>query len=520
MAKKASRRDILIEQCLQDAKYERLDEGWWDDIKANVRGAGEWLKQDAKDSFKLRNKDDIKTKRTDAKQSGKIKSYANSLAKTMSDYKKNGGTLGQDIENIDDAINRLNLVANGKAPRGRYRSNSNIQRQNNAGTVNQSQPSPTQQTTNSFNKPTGFHNQSPTNNSSRSITSTSSNNSPAQSTMLDTINNPGIQNSNSEFNSNINDETNSNSKDRFDKNIVKNRAKNIKKISKQRAKEEADRIRAEKIRNGKTLGQRISKGMSTLKDKAANVSKNVKKGFGALKDRFAQPKVSDSEVVYPEPSAPSEDKNELGPLNPNIRPIRRAKGRVIDGDTIENNTNNSALLPSPGNELAIADKKDRLQKALPGSGTYIGDFDNKPAGTTYTGSAHSQTDKGDVYIGGLQPSPAQPPALKNKQALLGYTPDEKSSEEPSIPTKKKKKRPLEGLRTNIDSSKLAKGRKLKTNPAPTKRKRILTAKNALDNERSQENMRKMVDANPDMFMYDSYNPYKNTKGQIKMLDTF
>lgn len=122
MAKRRlSDRELLIEQCLYDAEFERegsINEGFVDDFKANLRGAGEWLKQDAKNSFRLRKKNDIKSNRTNAKISGKVKSYAGSLAKTMKDFRNTGGTLGSNIDGIDDVINRLDQVSKGIAPRG------------------------------------------------------------------------------------------------------------------------------------------------------------------------------------------------------------------------------------------------------------------------------------------------------------------------------------------------------------------------------------------------------------------
>lgn len=119
--RRLSDRELLIEQCLYDAEFERegsINEGFVDDFKANLRGAGEWLKQDAKDSFRLRKKNDIKSNRTNAKISGKVKSYAGSLAKTMKDFRNTGGTLGSNIDGIDDVINRLDQVSKGIAPRG------------------------------------------------------------------------------------------------------------------------------------------------------------------------------------------------------------------------------------------------------------------------------------------------------------------------------------------------------------------------------------------------------------------
>lgn len=136
MAKrKVSERDFLIEQCLHDAYCERegvINEGFVDDFKANARAAGEWLKQDAKDSFRLRKKGEVQANRKNAAASGKIKSYAGSLAKTMSDFKKSGGTLGRNMSNIDDVINRLDLVSKGKLPRGVAGSNWAEQGQQNA----------------------------------------------------------------------------------------------------------------------------------------------------------------------------------------------------------------------------------------------------------------------------------------------------------------------------------------------------------------------------------------------------
>lgn len=152
MAKrKVSERDFLIEQCLYDAYCERegvINEGFVDDFKANARAAGEWLKQDAKNSFKLRKKGEVESSRKNAAASGKIKSYAGSLAKTMSDFKKSGGTLGRNMTNIDDVINRLDLVSQGKLPRGVAGSNWN---ENDQPASNTSQTTQTTRTSSSQN---------------------------------------------------------------------------------------------------------------------------------------------------------------------------------------------------------------------------------------------------------------------------------------------------------------------------------------------------------------------------------
>ena len=109
--------DILIEQCIQDAKNEYLEEGFVDNIKAGLNGAKEWIKADARNSFKFRNNNNIKNDRAIAARNGKTASYAKSIANTMEDFKKNGGTLGKGVD-IDDVISRLNQVAQGKYPRG------------------------------------------------------------------------------------------------------------------------------------------------------------------------------------------------------------------------------------------------------------------------------------------------------------------------------------------------------------------------------------------------------------------
>lgn len=114
--RKISGRELLIEQCLQDAQNEylinQLDEGWWDNIKAGARGAAEWIKQDAADSFKLRRKGKVQENRRNAQAKGKIKSYAKSLAQTMFDFKRCGGSLGFNLKNIDDVIERLIKISN------------------------------------------------------------------------------------------------------------------------------------------------------------------------------------------------------------------------------------------------------------------------------------------------------------------------------------------------------------------------------------------------------------------------
>lgn len=115
---KKSEVDILIEQCIQDANGEYLEEGFVDNIKAGLNGAKEWIKADARNSFKLGKKNDIKNDRKWSARKGKVASYAKSIANTMQDFKKQGGTLGRGMK-VDDVISRLNQVAQGKYPRGK-----------------------------------------------------------------------------------------------------------------------------------------------------------------------------------------------------------------------------------------------------------------------------------------------------------------------------------------------------------------------------------------------------------------
>lgn len=104
-------RDILIEQILQDC-----NEGFVDDIKASLGGAKEWLKADARNSFRFKNKADIKDDRKYSKEGGKIRSYAKSILKTLKSFKNAGGTLGKGML-IDDVISRMEQVSRGNYPK-------------------------------------------------------------------------------------------------------------------------------------------------------------------------------------------------------------------------------------------------------------------------------------------------------------------------------------------------------------------------------------------------------------------
>lgn len=125
--RKISERNLLIEQCLLDAYCEEnniINEGVWDNIKAGAAGAmgGAWnaLKTDAKNSFSLKSRDELKADAKNAYNSGrdaaKIKSYAKSLSKTMQDFINAGGKLGTDIDDENDVVERLKRVTQGLNP--------------------------------------------------------------------------------------------------------------------------------------------------------------------------------------------------------------------------------------------------------------------------------------------------------------------------------------------------------------------------------------------------------------------
>lgn len=125
--RKISERNLLIEQCLHDAYCEEnniINEGMWDNIKAGAAGAmgGAWnaLKTDAKNSFSLKSRDELKADAKNAYNSGrdaaKIKSYAKSLSKTMQDFINAGGKLGTDIDDENDVVERLKRVTQGLNP--------------------------------------------------------------------------------------------------------------------------------------------------------------------------------------------------------------------------------------------------------------------------------------------------------------------------------------------------------------------------------------------------------------------
>ena len=142
---KKSEVDILIEQCIQDANGEYLEEGFVDNVKAGLNGAKEWLKADARNSFKLGKKNDIKNNRKWSARKGKVASYAKSIANTMQDFKKQGGTLGRGMK-VDDVISRLNQVAQGKYPRGKAQTTQQTQ-QNQSAQTQETQATEQPQTT-------------------------------------------------------------------------------------------------------------------------------------------------------------------------------------------------------------------------------------------------------------------------------------------------------------------------------------------------------------------------------------
>lgn len=398
MAKrKVSERDLLIEQCLHDAYCERegiINEGFIDNLKANARAAGEWLKQDAKDSFRLRKKGDVQANRKNAAASGKIKSYAGSLAKTMSDFKKSGGTLGRNINNIDDVINRLNLVSKGKSLHKVIGNNGN----------EQGQP---------IKKSSIFNNPSITDINNTAIQP--SNQLPASK---ETINNNSDNNSQEPTTNNISKPLSKRDIDR------KKRQENIFK-NKEKEAEKAKIERAKRIKNLKDAANKkpsiLSKGLKAAGRGINNMGKAAISGI--------------------DKAAKSLSKNGKEFLSNTSKGINKATSNITKN---------------------IKNTFDGLKNK----------FKDRKSNT-------SKSPKNETLIN------------------LG---------------------PSANLRSNIPAN-AKKGLKLKTSPTSKKRRRILTAKNALDTERSQKAMQKLVDSNPDMFMFDSYIPQHNTNAQLSMLNS-
>lgn len=435
MAKrKVSERDFLIEQCLYDAYCERegvINEGFVDDFKANARAAGEWLKQDAKDSFRLRKKGEIQSNRKNAAASGKIKSYAGSLAKTMSDFKKSGGTLGRNISNIDDVINRLNLVSQGKLPRGVAGSNWAEPEQQNAyssgapsntntnSTVsstkttqsNSSQPSKNTTTTdNNGYFTTGASAPSPSTASS-TPKNTSSNSSPTSNinsnqTATDQQVEP-VQQPQEEIGANNQQQTPTSSSETQNKPLSKRdiaRKKRQEKIFKRKEKE-AEKAKIERAKRIKKAGKAAAKAKkadtpAAPGEPAASV-KPTDSDNPATPDNPVPPvtPAADQQPENPPQSTP-EASNSDNPTG-NEDTLNADDQTSIDGSSATADTPNN---PNTPGQSAMLDSIPDNQ------GTYIGDINNinqqSPWTTTIGG-----TQRGDGYIGGTTNLPGEDNSL-------------------------------------------------------------------------------------------------------------
>lgn len=438
MAKrKVSERDFLIEQCLYDAYCERegvINEGFVDDFKANARAAGEWLKQDAKDSFRLRKKGEVQSNRKNAAASGKIKSYAGSLAKTMSDFKKSGGTLGRNISNIDDVINRLNLVSQGKLPRGVAGSNWAEPEQQNA----YSSGAPSTTNTNSTVSSTKTT-QSNSSRPSKNTTTTDNNgyfttgaSAPSPSTASSTPRNPS---SNSSPTSNVNSTqtatdqqveptqqpqeeigatnqqpTPTSSSETQSKPLSKRdiaRKKRQEKIFK-RKEREAEKAKIERAKRIKKAGKAAAKAKKA--DTPAAPAQPAEPATPADSDNPATP---DNQVPPITPAADQQPENppQSTPETSNSdNPAGDEDTLNTDNQTSADGSSDTADTPNNPNNPNTPGQSAMLDSIPDNQGTYIGDINNINQQTPWT-TTIGGTQKGDAYIGGATVLPGEDNSL-------------------------------------------------------------------------------------------------------------
>lgn len=403
MAKrKVSERDFLIEQCLYDAYCERegvINEGFVDDFKANARAAGEWLKQNTKDRLKFRKNSEVLANRKNAAVSGKIKSYAGSLAKTMSDFKKSGGTLGRNISNIDDVINRLDLVSQGKLPRGVAGSNWAEQGQQNDYSSeapsntnsaassrkntqsNASQPSKSSANTDSNGYfTTGASAPLPskansTSSNNSSVTNRNSNQTTTAQQAEPSQQAEPAQQSQENIDANNQQQVPANSPETQSKPLSKRdiaRKKRQEKIFKRKEKE-AEKAKIERAKRIKKAGKAARKS-----SEAQNTS-SPESAQQAPSDVNSTPATPNSQENPSEPAAPASDSNkmEITKANPQNTPNSPAQKAMLD------------TISSPNSEIATT--KNR-------KGTYVGDINSINQQNPMTGSS-GDTQSGLAYDG-------------------------------------------------------------------------------------------------------------------------
>lgn len=542
MAKrKVSERDFLIEQCLYDAYCERegvINEGFIDDFKANARAAGEWLKQDAKDSFRPRKKGEVQSNRKNAAASGKIKSYAGSLAKTMSDFKKSGGTLGRNISNIDDVINRLNLVSQGKLPRGVAGSNWAEPEQQNAyssgapsNTNTNSTVSSTKTTQSNSSRPskntattdnngyftTGASAPSPST-ASYTPKNTSSNSSPTSNvnsnqTATDQQVEPAQQ-PQEEIGVNNQQQTPTSSSETQNKPLSKRdiaRKKRQEKIFK-RKEREAEKAKIERAKRIKKAGKAAAKAKTA--DTADTPAAPVKPTEPTAP---ATPTDSDNPATPDNPVPPVTPAADQQPENPPQSTPEASNSDNLSGneDTLnaddQTSTDGLSDTADTPNNPNTPGQSAMLDSIPDNQGTYIGDINNINQQTPWT-----------TTIGGTQKGDAQPQLPAPEEPLALPAPDDTEDsqvEEPAEIIPAAKEDPLRGVVPNHTYSKHkhprdANGNKIKVNPKKEARKARQAAKSA------KKSRQKMTQQHGTRYEYEEViKEHYNTRAQMSMLNS-
>lgn len=435
--RKISARDFLIEQCLQDAQNEytmnQLDEGWWDNLKAGARGAAEWLKQDAADSFKLRKKGEVQRNRANARTNGKIKSYANSLAQTMFDFKKNGGSLGTNIKNVDDVIDRLLKISKGKAiPQGNNSQNQQtVRRQQQTPQTqgyNQVQTSPSTDTQGAASAQTN-NNQQPTQNATitrkKSVPSTPGNatitnkgrgvtplparktapqninqspNTSGQQAMLNSIDNPSTNNS-SQPSETVEEQPT------LQKRSVEDRLRGYREARKKAQKEakvKAKRDKARKKRQAKIDKKKAAETKQNSADKIENPQTS----------QTPQPQQTESGNKQPKPAETIQQEPAAVPSSPaaSAAPASSSKGKAIQPESPQTDDDVINVETVPVRNSNARDKSSLTK----GKGTHVGDISN------ITQQEPLTTSFGDTIKGGYDSSSLIEPKNKlgHKQSQL------------------------------------------------------------------------------------------------------
>lgn len=529
--RKLSDRKFLIEQCLQDAQNEymteQLNEGWWDDFMAKERGGWEATKTRAGNLFRRgKNKKHIETARLD----GSVKSYAKSLANTMQSFKRYGGSLGNNIKNVDDVINRLKKVASGQPI---PQSSNNRPQQTETQQRVQPQQTSQEQTQNS----TAVNVQTPQQTAQNQETSPGQTNRNTQSSQNATIarkkstpvnlDNATITNKGKGVTplpirksapANTNQPVNTPGQDAMLNSIEEPFEDNTSQAVEEPTQTQQPNRRSAKER---LKGMRAARKAREKEEKVkAKRDTNRKKRQDAINQRKnkeqAQQAISPQWEVKPNP---------INKTKPGKKPVLRKTSASSPKNTT---VNSPASQPSETTQL------------LKGKGTNVGDISN------ITQQQPLTTSIGDTIVGGYDANSYVEPKgkISNQQAQLP-APQNSSLGLPApqkiqqlqlmnnSDTEDSQNVPL-GLPSpskETSASSIKKGSKrLLTQPAPTSRKlnvgkrpvtrkRILTAKDKLNNERQKEKMDKWVNNDPDMFMHDSYNPWSNSNAQIQMINS-